>query len=470
MSAGERGLLVNNDALLGARVPAPTGHAMSPPDGAAEIKRIVGMDEEATPGTPERPWPILDPAALYGLLGDVVRAIAPHTEADPVAILTQFMCAAGNAIGRGPHYRVEGDGHGANLFAVLVGVTAKGRKGTSWGRVREVMEIAEHPWTAERVHSGLSSGEGVIWAVRDPIMGYEKMGKGASAERVWVQIDPGIADKRLMLIEPEFAGALTVMRREGNIVSRVIRDAWDRGDLATLTKNSPTRATGAHVSIIGHITESELRATLDSVSIANGYANRFLWFMVRRAQVLPFGGALDGETLTELGMRTRAAIEAARNIERITMTADARDAWRRVYPVLSEGKPGILGAITARAEAQTIRLAVVFALLDRRAEIGLDHLRAALAIWEFAESSSEYIWKDALGDPIADEILQALRNAVAVGLTRTAIRDLFGRHRGADQIGRALAALAAAGKARVETRSDTGGRPVELWFAVSADR
>lgn len=446
---------------------------MSPPDGAAEIQRIINSAEEVRPEATtslQRAWPSLDPAALYGLPGDVVRAIAPNTEADPVAILAQYLVAAGNAIGRGPHYRVEGDRHGPKLFAVLVGVTAKGRKGTSWGRVRQVMEIADPSWNRERVLSGLSSGEGVIWAVRDPIMGWEKQGKGSAAERVEVETDPGVADKRLMVVEPEFAGALTVMRREGSILSRVIRDGWDRGDFATLVKHEPARATGAHLSIIGHITENELRATLDSISIANGYANRFLWFMARRAQILPFGGALDDGTVLDLGMRTRAVVDAARKVERVEMTADAREAWRRVYPALSEGKPGVVGAITARAEAQTIRLALIFALLDSRAEIGIDHLRAALAIWEYAEASTGFICSDALGDPIADEILRALRTRGGAGMSRTDIRDLFGRHRAADQIGRALALLATAGKARIETRSDTGGRPTERWFAVSAGR
>lgn len=72
-------------------------------------------------------WPVLDPAALYGLPGDFVRAIEPHTEADPVALLLQYLAAAGNAIGRGPYYRVEGDRHGTNINLVLVGETAKGR-------------------------------------------------------------------------------------------------------------------------------------------------------------------------------------------------------------------------------------------------------------------------------------------------------------------------------------------------------
>lgn len=106
-------------------------------------------------------WPDLHPAALYGLAGDVVKTIAPETEADPAALLVQYLAAAGNMIGRGPFYRVEADRHGANLFVVIVGQTSKSRKGTSWGRVAQVMRIADPEWMRERVHTGMSSGEGV---------------------------------------------------------------------------------------------------------------------------------------------------------------------------------------------------------------------------------------------------------------------------------------------------------------------
>jgi hypothetical protein len=302
--------------------------------------------------------------------------------------------------------------------------------------------------------------------VRDPITGWEKQTKGADAERTEVIIDPGIEDKRLMLVEPEFAGALTVMRRQGNIVSRVVRDAWDRGDLATLVKHAPARATSAHISIVGHITDEELRVTLDNISIANGYANRFLWFMVRRSNVLPFGGDLDPRIVEDLGKRAGGVIQTARGVGEVAMAADAREAWPRVYPLLSEGKPGLLGAITARAEAQTIRLALLYALLDRQVEIGLRHLQAALAVWEYADASVAYIWGDATGNPVADAILAGLCGAGPAGITRTEIRDLFGRHGNANQINNALAKLAVAGKARSTMENDTGGRPTERWFPV----
>src|SRR5262249_38329578 len=112
-------------------------------------------------------WPQMDEAAYFGLAGDAVRTIAPHSEADPVAILLQFLTLAGNVIGRYPYYQVESDWHHANLFLVSVGESAKARKGTSMGRVRAVVKLADGTWAGDRIKGGLSSGEGLINEVRD---------------------------------------------------------------------------------------------------------------------------------------------------------------------------------------------------------------------------------------------------------------------------------------------------------------
>jgi hypothetical protein len=135
--------------------------------------------------------PSIDERAYHGLAGHVVRMIEPHSEADPVAILIQQLAYAGNAIGPGPYYQVEGDRHPANLYAVLVGDSSKSRKGTSAGRVRSITRYADPVWTDTRIKSGLSTGEGLIDQVRD--------GDGAD--------DPGAPDKRLLVAEPEFAQA-----------------------------------------------------------------------------------------------------------------------------------------------------------------------------------------------------------------------------------------------------------------------
>lgn len=255
---------------------------------AGRAVRGIGTDQTAV--TPEqRPrlesekivtqWP--DPpgnAAYYGLAGDLVRAIEPHTEADPAALLVQFLSAFGNVIGRNSYFVAEDDKHFLNLFAVLVGNTSKGRKGTSWGRIRSLLGSVDADWLDNCLQSGLSSGEGLIWAVRDPIEKTEPIrDKRTITGYRNVITDPGIEDKRLLVVESEFASAIKSAAREGNTLSAVIRDAWDRGCLRSMVKNSPARASNAHVSIIGHITKDELRRYLDSTETANGFANRFLW-------------------------------------------------------------------------------------------------------------------------------------------------------------------------------------------------
>jgi len=117
----------------------------------------------------------------------------------------------------------------------------------------------------------------------------------------------------------------------------------------------------------------------------------------------------------------------------------------------------------ARAEPQVIRLALVYALLDCSHQIDVVHLEAAMAVWAYCEESATRIFGDSLGDPVADEILLALRRSGS--MTRTDIHHLFGRHRPADQIGIALALLLKTGRAKFETRQ-TGGRPVETWSAI----
>jgi hypothetical protein len=141
-------------------------------EGAAEIE------------PPPAGWPTIAAEAYHGLAGEVVRVIGPHTECDPIAILVHYLIFFGNAVGRGPYYQVEGDKHHTNAYVVLVGDTSKGRKGTSAGRVRQIFEIAEPDWVRERVASGLSTGEGLIWVVRDPISQWTKGADGAEPAEV----------------------------------------------------------------------------------------------------------------------------------------------------------------------------------------------------------------------------------------------------------------------------------------------
>ena len=169
-------------------------------------------------------------------------------------------------------------------------------------------------------------------------------------------IDPGVPDKRLMITESEFANALEVMERPGNTLSPNLRNGWDGQTLSTLTKNSPLKASNPHISIVGHITEDELRARITRTDMANGFANRFLFACVRRSKLLPHGGNLADADVVLLGEKIGKAATFAKTVGRVEMTELARREWETIYPHLSAEQQGLLGAMTARAEAQTIRL------------------------------------------------------------------------------------------------------------------
>lgn len=397
-------------------------------------------------------------------------AFAPHTEADPAALLLDLLISFGNVIGRNSYFVADGAEHYPNLFAVLVGNSSKGRKGTSRAHIARLFASFEDGWASERVQAGLSSGEGLIWAVRDPIIKREPVKeKGRfTGEYDEIEADSGVKDKRLLVTEGEFANVLRVLGREGNNLSAIIRQAWDTGSLRTLTKNSPAKASGAHISILGHITRDELRRFLSSTEAGNGFGNRFLWLCVRRSKCLPEGGRIHEVDLGEPLRHLQEAMTFGSVRRRVERDDDARAIWLEVYPDLSEGKPGLFGSVTSRAEAQVMRLAMIYALLDCSPVIRSEHLMDALALWEYCEQSARYIFGDALGDPIADELLRALRNAGSAGMTRTEIRDLFKRHRGAEQIGRVLSLLLEYGYVRRE-QEKTSGRPVERWSIATCD-
>jgi hypothetical protein len=416
------------------------------------------LEDSTIPAWPEP----LAAEAFHGLAGEIVRAIEPHSEADPAGLLIQFLAAFGNVVGASPHFRVEADRHGTNIFVVLVGVTSVARKGTSLGHIRRIFQSADSEWAAGRVLSGLSSGEGLIWAVRDAIEKRESVReKGRVVRYERVIADDGVPDKRALVVETEFSSPLRVAQREGNTLSATLRDSWDIGNLCTLTKNSPARATGAHISIIGHVTREELLRYLNSTEMGNGFANRFLWLCVRRSKCLPDGGNFRIEEHPDLLGRLKDSLAFAHSAAEIRRDDAAADMWRAVYEKLSDGRPGLLGSIISRAPAQVVRLALIFALLDSSPLIREKHMLAALAVWQYCEASARFIFGDSLGYPDADRILKELR-AEAKGLTRTEIRDLFGRNRSEAELEAALRCLAERGLAGCVVRQ-TGGRSAEVW-------
>ncbi|MEJ7765298.1 MAG: hypothetical protein WKF86_07370, partial [Acidimicrobiales bacterium] len=337
-----------------------------------EVLDTTSSDVLAT--TTETPWPVLAPAALHGLAGEIVATLDPHTEADQAAVLISFLTAFGCAAGPGPHAIADAAEHPGRLFAVLVGKTSRGRKGTAQANVRRLMAVADPGFTTERILGGLASGEGLVAAVSDGTR--DKDGNVVGA----------VTDKRVLVYEPEFIRVLKVCARDSSTLSALLRDAWDRGDLRVLTRRDPLRASGAHIALLAHVTADELKRGLLESDAANGYGNRHLFVAVRRSKRLPAGGNLDDSDVHALGKKVRQALEVARRIGIVRRSPAAAELWEEIYNAIDDDADGMLGALTARAEAQQLRLSVIYALLDGSRTIEVPHIEAAQAVWRYSEA------------------------------------------------------------------------------------
>ena len=391
---------------------------------------------------------------FYGLAGKIIKKLQPETESHPVGNLLELLATFGNIVGPTAHYVIEDTRHYTNINVVKVGKSSKSRKGTGKARIERIASQLDSHWFTSRNISGLGSGEAVIWDIRDPVMGPSK--NKATGEVTLVQIDPGVSDKRLYISEGEFSGVLAVAGRKDSILSTVIRNAWDHKPLRNKVKGSPAVCLNPHISISADITRDELLHLLSDADRFNGFGNRFLWCFVDRQGLKPHGGE-DIDWSKEI-IELYGAVEFAKKQSRIFMDRNAREMWNRIYEELSEDADvGVVGAVTGRGEAQVIRLALVFAMLDLSDHIRVEHLKAARALWQYCEDSARIIFGGVL------KTHQRILDFIKEPKTLREIQDvLFTKHRKVSDIQADLNTLSAIG--RVYTKKDEAG--VERYYSV----
>jgi len=390
------------------------------------------------------------PEGFYGFAGEIVRAIEPHTEADPNGLLVTILAEFGAHVGRGPHAVADGAEHPPRLFPVLVGETSRARKGTAQANIDLVFDKAFPNFRKEHRLTGLASGEGLIQAASD------------------------LKDRRFLIVEPELARVLQVCNRDTSTLSAIIRQTWDGGDLAVMTRQNPLRADDVHVVLISHITKGELRQVLSGMDAMNGFANRFLFCEVRRSKRLPEGGGFSDKDLASLARELKKTVAAASVVGRLQRTPEAKELWAEYYNAMDDKVAGLFGAVTARAEAQLLRLSVSFALLDAgvnssnssNSYITSDHLRAAKAVWDYCEASAKSIFRDATGIPLADQLLEHLAKAGTKGLTFTQLHAEFHRNVNSSKLHSTRLELEKLGRIRTTKEKGSAGAPVYTSYYV----
>lgn len=449
------------DAL---KAPAPTEvtKARNPALPPFEEPEDDGVDRHRNAPRP-------DPACLYGLVGDVARAGAATTEANVYAIAASVLGYLGVCVGRGPFLPVGNTWHHARLFLMHVGRSGRGRKGDAVSLVSRIdmalRTLSED--AAPQVHrGGLSSREGLAYLIHD---GFRE-GK--------TEVEP-IHDKRLLVVESEFANILHQSKREGNTLSPALRDCWDGVSIRPATKGNRMWATNPHVGMLAAVTPAELRDLMAQRELTNGFANRFGIFWAERERIIPFPRATPQEAVDGLAQRVLDVLRfcqaerwAERDHLRMEMSPEARARYEVLYcGELNDDSAGErINALLERRAPMLLRIAMILALTDMTATIGVHHVDAALAWVRYFTDSVKFIFASAVEEEqtaktndAAEAIVKFLSERGRA--TRWELsRDCFKGHASKDELDTAIDLLLTATPPRIVIEMERGkGRPTKFY-------
>ena len=421
------------------------------PNSSIPIQAIAESEEIFD--IPQRP--VLNSAARSGLAGRVVELATRNSEADPAAVLITFIARFGAEVyqhdeDKGAYCYVGNTKHPPCIFAVVTGDSAKARKGVSASPVTalfyretcsetELLELGLPP--PAKVSGGpLSSGEG---------LGYQfyLMSK-----------DSDNPDRRLFIQDEEFASALACCNRQGNTLSMAVRTFWDGKSYSPLTKTDPIEVDRAHLCILSHITQDELKSKMTSLQVCNGFGNRFLWVCARRSKEVPLPRPMPEDELSKLQIELWTLVKKAQGLSEIKMTPEGEKQWCEIYSKLTKAHSGMFGAITARSEPQTLRLALIYALLDGKDKIDVGHINSAYALWQYCSDSAKYLFGDHSYDPLEQKVISILQSG---SLTATALSNALANHVPKEKLKSILMKLEASNRITIQTER-TNGRPKKI--------
>lgn len=338
--------------------------------------------------------PVPNRACLYGLVGEVACVGGEGTETNPYAIAANFMTYLSCAIGRGVYLPIGNTWHHTRLFCLHIGRSGRGRKGDALSLVMRLDQAIRqlNADFAPQIHrGGLSSREGLVALMHD---GYK---------HVRQEFAP-INDKRLWVVESEFANVLHQGRREGNTLSAALRDCWDGVCLKPATKSNRLYASHPHVCLSGAISPGELTGLMTARELTNGFANRFLVIWAERTQILPFPKPTSQDTVDDLAKRILKVLEfvgadqhSCRDHLRMDLSAEAQWRYAQLYRSELNEDVGseLVNAMLERRAPMLLRIAMLFALTDLQNRVNVPHIEAAMAWMHYATATVRYVFVSA---------------------------------------------------------------------------
>jgi len=401
-------------------------------------KLSLDIDNSDEPMSPPQPTPEM----FYGLAGEVGLISSRGSETNPVSSALAFLSFFSANAGRDSFLKIKNTIHHPRIFTLHIGRSSIGGKGESMELthiIRSRLEKENEDLVGQTHEGGLSSGEGLISLIHDGFMS-----------------EPAINDKRLWIVESEFANTVTQGARKGNSLSSTIRNLWDGKSQGGGTKSNKTSTTDPHVSFHGCVTPSELKAMLSNNDILNGFSNRFIMIHAENIAYVPNPKETPEHEVVRLVQRTKEVIQFAlgdypthKNTKQIQESEDALEFFAMRYKAVTKPFNDIvLDGILSRRRSHTRRLAMLFALLDKTRVIEVKHYKAAFAWEAYTTESVKYIFNSERRNKAtqekranANKIMEYLEEKNS-GASKTDIsNECFKRHLDALKINEALSSL-----------------------------
>ena len=406
-------------------------------------------------------FPDFNTASIHGPVLQFVDLIRPHTEAGAAALAAEYITGLASIIGNKVYVKQGPQEHPPRINVFIIGESSKGRKGTAHGVVEYFMRQAAPDFFPLHKIETLVSGAAFIKAATN--LAHKTAANGS---------DP---DMRAWIVEEE-AVNLLASGHGVNDISSVVRKMFDSGKLSKFHAKGQIVVEGVHFNVTGHITEEEFSERLPRASVFNGFLNRFMLigtknggFKRQRETIIP-EQKIDKivQPLQDIiaWVQARTYNTGTFELKWATGVDDEYDDFRLdLEKRMDEATDRRFKAAAARGATHVMRLALMFAIIDREREIKSIHLHSAIGMWQHAEDTLRYLYQEA--DEHADEklLLEMLRIAGPHGMnTKRRVALLGGRM---DRLTRAEAALEAQGLvARGKMQPTGGGRPAMMMWAV----
>ncbi len=425
--------------------------------------------------------PVPSEDCLYGIIGEIAKAGAENSEANPYAIALNAITYVAAMLGRSIFLPIGDSNHYPCIFAVHSGRTALGRKGDAMALIRKIDKSISNkkaigiPYSsAPKLHSGgLSSAEGLIDLIKDDSDGGEA---GTS---------PGVRDKRLLVVETELANILKKMQQQGNTLSPTIRNLWDGRSVQPATKNNKISTTDPHVCILGAITPAELLALSREGDYTNGFLNRFIIIFAERDRLVPEPMPVAQQKVDYFATQLEEICNKWKgfnpdNNDTVVMTTSAKARLRYNDLYLGElNKPphgNMISSLLERRAPYVQRLAMIFAATDMTTTIELKHINAAWAWIRYWSDSVSFVFQTGAQEEQAKECTDRANRilefvAQLTEVTRTKIVSLFNNNASKEQIDGAIDELlhSTPPKIVVESRATRGNQKPTRFYRLAAN-